>query len=151
MARATRSAEALGASVKGMRWISSMGERYHCQKRVAMPNPLTGSAAILAAGSALPTGPAGSQRSQRGTALQGDPALRLRREGVVTLSAALAEEGGVGDHRGVVSGVGEGDEAEGDAVAFGPGGQLAAEETVGGDSSGDGEEGEGMPCVEAVE
>lgn len=83
--------------------------------------------------------------------LQGDPALRLRREGIVALAAALAEEGGVGDHRGVVSGVGERDEAEGDAVAVGPGGELAAEEAVGGDSSGDGEEGDRAPFMKTIE
>ena len=55
-------------------------------------------------------------------------------------AAAVAEQGGVGDHGGVVAGVDEGDEAEVDAVALGPGGELPPQQAVGGGAAGDGEQ-----------
>src|SRR4051812_41877617 len=80
-----------------------------------------------------------------------DPALRLRQEGIVRDPPALPEQGGVGDHGGVVPGVDEGDEAEVDAATIGPGRQLAPQQAVGGGASRDGEQREGAPLVEPLQ
>src|SRR5436309_15932432 len=61
-----------------------------------------------------------------------DPALRLRREGIVRDPPALPEQGGVGDHGRVVPGVDEGDEAKVHALTLSPGGELAPQQAVGG-------------------
>src|SRR6476661_213964 len=63
--------------------------------------------------------------------LQRNPALRLRREGVIHDPSALPQQGGVGDHGGVVAGVDEGNQPEIDLAPGGPGGETAAEEAVG--------------------
>src|SRR3954471_14931584 len=80
-----------------------------------------------------------------------NPAFRLCRERVVRQAPALAEQGGVGDHGRVVPGVDQRDQAEVDAAALGPGGELAAQQAVGGGAAGDGEQREGLPLVEALQ
>jgi hypothetical protein len=83
--------------------------------------------------------------------LQRDPALRFGRERIAGGAAAVAQQGGVGDHGGVVAGVDERHQAELDALPVGPGGQLAPQQAVGGGAAGDGEQRHRPALLEAAE
>jgi hypothetical protein len=83
--------------------------------------------------------------------LQGDPALSFHGERVVREAAAVAEEGRVSHHGGVVAGEDEGDQTQVHSPLRGPGRKLAAQQPVGGHAPGNRQEPHRLGPVEAFQ